>query len=147
MSSQPSLPPDLLALNTMTLATVSINDEPHAAAVYFSANPDFHFFFLSENSSQHSLDLAANPHAAVTIQAECDRWQNIHGLQMRGLVNKIETGETWQQGWKLYRQKFPFVNELASLLLRHHLYEFVPTWIRLVDNRRSFGFKQEWTLP
>lgn len=145
MNSRPALPPDLLALNTMSLATSGIEGEPHAAAVYFSASPDLDFYFLSESSSQHCRDLAVNPLAAVTIQAEYNRWQDIRGLQMRGRVKKIKSGEAWQGGWETYRQKFPFVNGLASLLLRHHLYVFNPTWIRLVDNRRSFGFKQEWT--
>jgi len=36
---------------------------------------------------------------------------------------------------------------LEEMVARNALYVFQPRWIRLVDNRRGFGFKQEWTLP
>ena len=146
ITSQPTLPTDLLALNTMTLATIGIESKPFAAAVYFSASSDLHFYFLSEKSSQHGKNLVKNPQAAVTIQSEYTHWQDIHGLQMQGLANKLETGGNWQRGWETYRRKFPFVNSLTSLVLRHHLFVFIPTWIRLIDNRRGFGFKHEWVI-
>jgi len=34
----------------------------------------------------------------------------------------------------------------GCIVQRNALYVFSPTWVRLVDNRRGFGFKQEWDL-
>jgi uncharacterized protein YhbP (UPF0306 family) len=35
---------------------------------------------------------------------------------------------------------------MKAILQRNALYEYIPAWVRLVDNRRGFGFKQEWDL-
>jgi uncharacterized protein YhbP (UPF0306 family) len=53
----------------------------------------------------------------------------------------------WDHAWELYVAKFPFVMELKAIVERNTLYAFIPSWVRQVDNRRGFGFKQEWSLP
>ena len=44
-------------------------------------------------------------------------------------------------------RQVPFVIQLEPVVARNEMYAFAPSWIRLVDNRRGFGFKQEWTFP
>ena len=144
---------DLLALSTLTLATCGLDGEPHAAAVYFAANlplapgiaPQLYFF--SDPDSQHSQDVSANPQAAATCYPECQGWQDIRGLQMRGRVRLVAPGAEWEAAWACYTAKFPFVNTLKAIVARNALYAFIPHWLRLVDNRWGFGFKQEWTFP
>ncbi|HSF81225.1 MAG TPA: pyridoxamine 5'-phosphate oxidase family protein [Anaerolineales bacterium] len=141
---------DLLVLSTLTLATCGLDGEPHAAPVYFAArlpvlvgkSPQLYFF--SDPDSQHCLDVSANPRAAAACYPECQGWQDIRGLQMRGQVRLIEYGTEWEHAWACYTAKFPFVKTLRAIVARNALYVFVPHWIRLVDNRRGFGFKQEW---
>jgi len=140
------LPPDLLSLSTMTLATAGADGAPHAAAVYFAADERLHFYFFSDADSQHSRDIQDNPQAAVALYPECNDWQEIRGLQMHGEVRRVTEGAAWQAAWQCYSHKFPFVVELEEMVARNALYVFQPRWIRLVDNRRGFGFKQEWTL-
>lgn len=137
---------DLLALTTMTLATVGKDGESHAAAVYFAVDKSINLYYFSETSSQHALDGDQEPRAAVTIQAEVAGWQQIHGLQMRGTVRAVESKREWQAAWQLYREKFPFVIDLKDMIKTNQLYAFTPVWIRLVDNRRRFGYKQEWEI-
>jgi len=137
---------DLLTLTTMSLATVSSQGDVHAAAVYFAADERVHLYFFSASDSQHSRDVVQNPHSAVSIYPECNSWQEIRGLQMRGEVFALEAGSQWDQAWKVYREKFPFVEGLQAVIEQNRFYVFRPHWIRLVDNRRGFGFKQEWTL-
>ena len=141
------IPPELLTLTTMTLATTGPDGEPHAAAVYFAADENLRFYFFSDVDSQHSRDIQDNPRAAVTLSPECKNGQEIRGLQMRGEVHRVAEGAPWQSAWQCYTSKFPFVLELESVVARNVLFAFEPCWIRLVDNRRGFGFKQEWTLP
>lgn len=137
-------PTDLLLLPAMTLATSSPLGEPHAAPVYFAAGGEGpRFYFFSDPNSQHCCDLAANPCAAASIHPLVNSWQEIRGLQMRGEVLPVPPGEEWQNAWQLYQAKFPFVSRLKAEVERSGLYAFVPNWIRLVDNRRGFGFKEE----
>ena len=139
-------PADLLALPAMTLATTSPDGQPHAAPVYFAASAAQRFYFFSDAESQHGRDLAANPQAAATIHPLVSGWQEIRGLQMRGEVQRVAPGTEWDAAWQIYRAKFPFVVGLQEQLARTALYAFIPHWIRLVDNLRGFGFKEERTL-
>jgi len=134
----------LLSLTTMTIATTSGNEEPHAAAVYFVCDNQLNLFFFSSPKSQHSIDISYQPRAAVTIYPECFGWQDIHGLQMRGEIIHLKEQGEWHLAWKLYQIKFPFVSDLEEILARNQLHKFSPDWIRLVDNRQGFGYKREW---
>jgi hypothetical protein len=138
--------PDLLSLSTMTLATSSPGGDPHAAPVYFAADETLRLYFFSDPQSQHSLDLSKNARAAAAIYPECRDWQEIRGLQLHGEVRPVPPGPEWDAAWKLYAVKFPFVTGLKAIVERNALYAFIPRWVRLVDNRRGFGFKQEWDL-
>jgi uncharacterized protein YhbP (UPF0306 family) len=137
---------DLLALDAMTLATQGA-EGPHAAPVFFAADEALRLYFFSDPHSQHSLHLAQDPRAAVAFYPAAQDWNEIHGLQMQGQVRLLEQGAQWDQGWACYRAKFPFVDALKAVVAQNALYVFIPRWIRLVDNRRGFGFKQEWVLP
>lgn len=139
------------ALPAMTLATQGADGQPHAATVYFAADAQRRsLYFFSDAASQHSRDLATNPQAAVTIDPPAASWQEIRGLQLRGAVSLVPAGGSpeseWQRAWQLYAEKFPFVRELREIVARNTLYAFHPRWARRTDNRRGFGFKEEWTL-
>ena len=144
---------DLLALSTLTLATCGPDGEPHAAAVYFAASLSLapgelpQLYFFSHPDSQHSRDILANPRAAAACYPECYDWEDIRGLQMRGHVRQLAPGPEWEAAWACYLAKFPFVSGLKDVVAQNALYVFTPQWLRLVDNRRGFGFKQEWTFP
>jgi len=135
---------ELLRLTTMTIATIGKDGEPHAAGVYFASDEMISLFFFSDASSRHSLDTDSEPRAAVTVHGEGIGWQEIHGLQMRGVISAVQSNNEWQEAWVLYRTKFPFVIDLEEIIKTNQLYAFKPHWIRLVDNRQGFGFKQEW---
>ncbi|MGW8249114.1 MAG: pyridoxamine 5'-phosphate oxidase family protein [Anaerolineales bacterium] len=137
---------EYLALSTMTLATCGADGQPHAAAVYFAADHDLRLHFFSNPDSRHSRHLAADPRAAATIQPQCFDWQDIRGLQISGEVIRLEAGQTWDTVWQIYLQKFPFTGGLKDIVARNQMYAFIPRWVRLVDNRQGFGFKQEWHL-
>lgn len=128
----------------MTIASSDPGGEPHAAAVYFAAGDDLSFYFFSDPLSQHGQDMAQRPQAAATIYPEIQDWQEIRGIQLRGEVKPVGPGAEWEKAWSLYTDKFPFVRELRELVARNQLYVFIPSWIRLVDNQRGFGFKHEW---
>ena len=131
----------------MTLATSGADGSPHAASVYFAADQNLRLYFFSDPASLHGRHLPENPYAAGAIYPECHDWRDIRGLQLHGRVYPVLPGPEWDAAWELYAAKFPFVSELRSEVEKNSLYAFVPGWVRLVDNRRGFGFKQEWDLP
>ena len=152
---QARIPADLLALPLITLATVGVDGFPHAASVYFAAGTgadadagDGHrLYFFSSIDSQHGRDLATNPAAAVTISPLVEGWRDIYGMQMRGEVHPVPAGPEWERACQLYLARFPFAAKLKEEVARNILYVFTPQWLRLVDNWRGFGFKEEWTEP
>jgi uncharacterized protein YhbP (UPF0306 family) len=134
----------LLQIATMTIATHGIDGEPHAAAVYFACDEQLHFYFFSAAQSQHSRDIFHDERAAAEVHADCSHWEDIHGFQSRGVVEQVQTEVDWQHAWDYYAGKFPFVRQLEGIVSANEMYVFTPHWIRLVDNRKGFGYKQEW---
>ena len=145
-ASPPDDEGDFWSLPAMTLATTGLDGAPHAAAVYF-ASDELHqnLYFFSTGDSQHSQDLESSARAAVTIYPLVAGWQEIRGLQLRGEVQAIPPGKEWNQAWERYLVKFPFAANMKDLIARNTLYTFRPDWIRQIDNRRGFGYKEEWT--
>lgn len=137
---------ELLSVSAMTLATSDAGGMPHAAPVYFAADQSMMLYYFSDKKSRHSQDLCADPRAAVAIYPGGDDWRTLHGLQLHGSVQLIQPGAAWEAGWQVYLEKFPFVAALKTIVAQNSLYTFRPNWMRLVDNRRRFGFKQEWDL-
>jgi hypothetical protein len=39
-----------------------------------------------------------------------------------------------------------FITDLGDAVQHSEMLQLTPSWIRLIDNRRGFAFKQEWTL-
>ncbi len=135
---------ELLTLYSLTIATVSQNGQPHAAAVYFVNDNQLNFYFISKPDSQHCLDLAANLLAAISISSPLSNWQNINGLQMRGKITEIVSIQQKLKAETLYQEKFPFVKTLQNEVAKNRWYVFSPEWLRWIDNRIHFGHKQEW---
>lgn len=136
----------------MTLSTTDPAGAPCAAPVYFAALRHetskqvsrWQLYFFSEADSQHAQNIYQDGRAAAAIYPECQDWQDIRGLQLRGMVQAVAQGSEWETAWRAYCAKFPFAGQLKPIVARNSLYAFAPEWIRLVDNRRGFGFKQEW---
>jgi uncharacterized protein YhbP (UPF0306 family) len=137
---------ELLDLSTMTLSTTDPTGEPYAAPVYFAADEALRLYFFSDAGSRHSEDTQRDRRAAAAIYPQCRDWQEIRGLQMRGEVRAVEHGPEWDAAWEIYEAKFPFVIELRAVVALNTLYVFEPHWVRLVDNRQGFGFKEEWII-
>ncbi|MCC7352932.1 MAG: pyridoxamine 5'-phosphate oxidase family protein [Anaerolineae bacterium] len=141
---------------TLTLATTG-PEGPQAAALFYAHDAALSLYFLSEPSSRHARNLAADPRCAVTIQADGQDWRVITGLQMEGRAQVVSTPEEWQVAYETFRAKFPFVGEawrgegsaaltLSGPLARSRFYRIAPHWMRLIDNTLGFGHKDELRL-
>lgn len=144
--SVPSVVKFLAKHSTLTLATVNAEGLPQAAPLFFAADDDGSLLFLSSAKSRHSLNIAAKASAAATVYNEAWAWQDIAGVQMEGDVRPIPAGPERERAWQIYRIKFPFVVEFESEVSRSEFYRFVPKWVRWIDNRVKFGYREEVDL-
>jgi len=100
-------------ITTLTLATVGCDGRPWATDVYFATLGD-DFVFFSSPSSRHCLNLEINPACAATIHPTVEKWSDIHGVQIEGVVREPKTREEKAKALARYIQKFPFAEGLLS---------------------------------
>jgi len=138
----------MAAHTTLSLATVDAAGLPHAASLFFAEEENLSLIFVSEPTVLHSRNVASQPRVSATIAADGQLWQGIRGVQLEGGCALLSEAEA-QAAWEVYGAKFPFVKQdetLARRLRESGFYRIRPAWIRLVDNTRGFGFKEELVL-
>ena len=146
----------LRAHNTLSLATTRA-ERPWAASVFFASDAALNLYFVTDPKTQHGSDLSHNARVAGTINADCERWAEIRGVQLTGTATQVDTTDR-QQVLQVYLAKFAEVDQLirdpqsdqdrliGERLAATPFYQLRPDWVRLIDNTRRFGFKQELTL-
>lgn len=151
---------DLLAVlretNALTLATLDPDGTPRATPLFFAVDLDqvsdghlvlpFSVLFLSDPASAHSLDLARDPRASVALYPGETDWRSLRGAQMKGHAERLQGGAS-ERALTTYRQRIPIAAELEDAVAHSAVYRFSPAWARLIDNRRGFGHREEWTWP
>jgi uncharacterized protein len=130
---------------TMVLATRMPDGSPRATPVFFATEGNLRLIFLSDPDSVHSRNLSASPHASAAAYPEEGDWRKLRGIQMTGQARALDGAEA-EAARRTYARRFPFVAELAAAMAASRIYAFTPSWVRLMDNRRGFGFQQEWSL-
>lgn len=146
----------LAAHNTITLATVQ-DRQPWAAAVFYASDAELNLYFVSDGRTRHGRDMQANDLVAGAINPDCGTWDEVRGLQLEGRV-RVLGGAERLKGLGHYLAKFHDVKALfeqprdrneetiAERLKAANLYCLQPDRIRLIDNSRWFGFKEELEL-
>jgi len=138
----------LLGHNVLTLAYQD-DAGPGACAVWFAPREDLSIFFLSALTTRHGQALADGQDVAFAVHKDEQDWRAIQGLQGRGWCQPVLQAEQ-DAAWQVYVARFPFVAEqlpdLRAALARTVLWRIAPSWLRLIDNTRGFGFKQELDL-
>jgi uncharacterized protein YhbP (UPF0306 family) len=133
----------LQAHNTLTLATE--NDRTPFACSLFYVSDELDLYFVSETKTRHAQNIAINPHVGVTISEDHRDWRAITGIQLDGTCAMLGAIESVRL-LALYVQKFPFVATLGAAMAKIKFYKITPRWVRLIDNTRGFGFKEEIDL-
>ncbi|MER7396999.1 pyridoxamine 5'-phosphate oxidase family protein [Streptomyces sp. NPDC000151] len=136
---------------TMTLAYTD-GDGPQACAVLYALteDPAPALLFVTSESTRHGSALsAARPAAPVAFTAQRDGqdWSGLTGVQGRGVCRRLDGGER-RRAWRAYADRFPYVAlspKLRAAMDHTAFWELRPTWLRLIDNARGFGHKEEWT--
>ncbi len=139
----------LQGCRTASLATAGPQGAPHAANVQFVADEALNVYFVSAAQSLHARHIAASGQAALTVYDHQDAEPGtIRGLQMHGRCERVTAADR-SRVWKRYAVRFPFIEASPPLRAAVEAQPFFvvrPTWLRLIDNRRGFGFKAEVSL-
>jgi uncharacterized protein YhbP (UPF0306 family) len=143
----------LEAHNTLTLATCE-QCRPWAATVFFASDRKLRLYFVSDHRTRHGREMAANSRVAGAVNPDCSSWGEVRGVQLEGTV-EVVSGVERLEALKTYLTKFPDVramferprdkNEetIGKRLQAANFYRLTPDWLRLIDNSRWFGYKEE----
>ncbi len=130
--------------NTMTLATIG-KDRPSAAAVFYAPiKKGKSLLFVSSEKSEHIINSKKNNSCAVTIQEDGLEWNVIRGLQIKG--NIVLANEKY---WNDYFERYDYIKSdstLSKALEKVKLYELKIEWIRMIDNSKGFGNREEYEV-
>ena len=97
-------------------------------------------------------------HVTGAINHDVSTWSEVIGLQVEGRAIVLE-GEERLKALETYLDKFPDVRRLfdrprdasekiiADRLQRAPFWRMTPSWIRLIDSTKGFGWKWEAPLP
>ena len=156
---------------TMTIATVR-GSTPWAASVFY-ASDGFTLYFLSDPESRHSKDIEKNPLVAVTVNEDYHDWRQIKGIQMEGKAEMVIAEDEIAGATAAYATKYPFTAVYLKLIstpfpgvlkyldkflsrlpaapafttaFSHRFYKVMPVKVRFIDNEKSFGHNEEFTL-
>jgi uncharacterized protein YhbP (UPF0306 family) len=132
---------------TLSLATVDRDGWAQNANLFYVNDDALNLFWVSGEKSRHSQNLARVSRVAVTICHETWDWRDIHGVQIEGVARRLIDPDETDRAWAIFRDKFPFTAEFTDQIARSAFYTLKPQWIRLIDNSKYFGHREEFTLP
>jgi hypothetical protein len=130
---------------TLSLATTGADGQACVAPLFYIVDENLSLYWLSSESSLHSLNLARTPRAAATVYRSVENWKQIRGVQLRGTVSKVTEPEHRAALLKSYCERFKLGRVLRMAIRLSTLYSFQPDFIRYIDNARGFGSKFELT--
>ena len=134
----------------LTLAVMEADGSPYAAALLYAVDDELRFHVVTDPATRHGKAMLANPSVAGTIQPDRQQWDEIRGVQFRGICRQLGSEER-VRAWGIYSARFPFLQQPDAILTRElaktAMWRIDPTWIRLIDNQIDFGHKEEWTPP
>jgi uncharacterized protein YhbP (UPF0306 family) len=129
--------------NTVALATVDEHGAVSIAPLFYLVDDDLSLFWVSSPSSLHSRNLKKLPRVAATVYRQTESWNDIRGVQMRGLVRVITDRRRRRLLIKSYSERFSLGALFLPAINRCSLYEFRPDFFRFIDNSKGFGYKFE----
>jgi len=133
---------DFIAEHHVLTLAVSRDNIPYCATCFYVYQKDENRFLVtSDPETRHIRDIteSGNYFIAGAIALETRIVGKIRGVQFTGALHPIEEKEQ-KRARAAYLKRFP----VARLVPGLHLWEIVPDFIKLTDNRLGFGKKQVW---
>jgi len=128
----------------MQLAT-SRGDQPWVCNVHFFADEDLNLYWMSDPTTRHSEDIAANPHVAVAVAVNED--MPLIGVQIEGDAEQLEFAdyEDVLHKYAARHKREGFVEKALSGEMPFKLYRLAPRVVQIFDLKNfPKSPKQEW---
>ena len=137
----------LVRHTTLSLATCH-DGRPWSTDLFYAGDDSCQLYFVSSVTTWHCQHIAANPRVSVFISGECSDWKESKGLQLVGVASVVSKADL-DGVVETYLTKFPALkklhqaSEILSIFRESSFYRISPEWIRLMDNSKGFGHKDE----
>jgi uncharacterized protein YhbP (UPF0306 family) len=143
----------LMRHTTLSLATCHDN-QAWSTDLFYASNDSCQLYFVSSGTTRHCQHIADNPQVSVSISGEFADWGAIKGLQLDGVASVVSESDRDAVN-ATYLAKFPSLQKLyqapeneqdrqiVARLSESHFYRVTPRWVRLIDNSKGFGHKEE----
>lgn len=137
----------------LSLATC-IDGQAWSTDLFYASDDNCQLYFISSGTTRHCQHIANNPQVSLSISGDYADWGEIIGLQLDGVANVVSESDR-DAVTETYLAKFPSLQKLykapeneqerqiAARLLESHFYRISPRWVRLIDNSKGFGHKEE----
>jgi hypothetical protein len=132
---------------TLVIATLDQNTQAQAASLFYASDDALNLYWISEGKSAHSQNLERSRRIAAVIHNETWDWREIQGAQINGQARRLIAPDEIARARELYSGKFPFIGTFGARIASSSFYACSPEWIRWIDNSKSFGHREEFTLP
>jgi len=129
--------------STLALATVNAAGQVEAAPLFYVSDEALNLYWLSSESSRHSVNLTARPRVAATIYPMVWNWNDIRGVQIEGEAQAVRDEFVRERVLQRYLAKFLLPASFDELIAATTMYVLKPQRLRWLDNGVSFGFKEE----
>jgi hypothetical protein len=132
------------AHHVMSLATTG-PDGPHAANLFY-ARDGLALLWVSDRTSRHSVELAADARVAATIAPDYSDYAAIAGLQVGGRARRLADDDERARARQILETRYAFLRHLADAGVRDsyeraRIHRLDPDRLVLIDNTRGFGHK------
>ena len=137
----------LMRHTTLSLATCH-DSRPWSTDLFYASDDNCRLYFVSSATTLHCQHIADNPRVSVSITGQVADWREIKGLQLDGVAGVVPEAD--RNGViDTFLTKFPglkklhLASEIFKPLTESSFYRIAPKWIRLIDNSKGFGYKDE----
>lgn len=143
----------LMRHTTLSLATCHDN-QAWSTDLFYVSDDSCQLYFVSSGTTRHCQHIADNPQVSLSISGDYADWAAIIGLQLDGVASLVSESERDAVN-TTYLAKFPSLQKLyqapeneqdrqiIARLSESHFYRVTPKWVRLIDNNKGFGHKEE----
>jgi nitroimidazol reductase NimA-like FMN-containing flavoprotein (pyridoxamine 5'-phosphate oxidase superfamily) len=129
----------------MTIATVRADGYPQATTVSYVSD-GLTIYFGTAANSQKATNLARNPKVSITINLPYTSWDDIRGVSIGGIAERMEGGAETTRVVRLMFEKFPQIARYESAVTGElALFRVTPQVISLLDYRKGFGHTEHAT--
>ncbi len=125
--------------HVMSFSTV-LDKQPWAASLFYAFDARTRqLVYFTDEATRHGRASLANHRVAATIAPQERDVSKISGLQISGTTVLLAEDDA-EKARTVFADRFPGIpTNLAPI------WALRPLYIKMVDNARGFGHKQEWT--